>query len=167
MALRFKLDENITLDATTLLGEAGHEAHTVLQERLGGRADPQLLNACRGEVVSTSSGPCGPDGVSSTRSFSPSPARVDAHPSTSYHQPMDDSVRWTVKVSPNTDDAVRAYLGRRGRSARARSRLVEEALRAQIFEKSVERVKRMTARVRPARLQSIVREALRHARRIR
>lgn len=78
---------------------------------------------------------------------------------------MDDSVRWTVKVSPDTDDAVRAYLGRRGRSAR--SRLVEEALRAQIFEKSVERVKRMTARLRPARLRSIVREAVRYARRTR
>lgn len=50
MALRFKLDENITLDATTLLGEAGHEAQTVLQERLGGHADPQVLNACRGEA---------------------------------------------------------------------------------------------------------------------
>ncbi len=80
---------------------------------------------------------------------------------------MDDSVRWTVKVSPNTDDAVRAYLGRRGRSARARSRLVEEALRAQIFEKSVERVKQMAARVPPAQLQSIVREAVRFARRSR
>lgn len=80
---------------------------------------------------------------------------------------MDDSVRWTVKVSPNTDDAVRAYLGRRGRSVRARSRLVEEALRAQIFENSVERVKRMVARVPPARLQSIVREAVRYARRSR
>ena len=80
---------------------------------------------------------------------------------------MDESIRWTVKVSPDTDDAVRAYLGRRGRSARARSRLVEEALRAQIFEKSVERVKRITARVRPARLRSIVREAVRFARRMR
>jgi len=57
MALRFKLDENITLDATTLLGEAGHEVETVLQERLGGRADPQVLKACRDEMVSTSSGP--------------------------------------------------------------------------------------------------------------
>ena len=44
MALRFKLDENITLDATTLLGEAGHEVQTVFQERLGGRVDPRILN---------------------------------------------------------------------------------------------------------------------------
>ena len=79
---------------------------------------------------------------------------------------MDDSVRWTVKVSPGTDEAVRTYLGRR-RSARALSRLVEEALRAQIYEKSVERVKGTTAGVSPAKLQGIVNEAVRHARRAR
>lgn len=78
---------------------------------------------------------------------------------------MDDSVRWTVKVSPTTDEAVRTYLGRRGRSARARSRLIEEALRAQIFEKSVERVNGMTAGVGPAKLRGIVNEAVRYARR--
>ena len=80
---------------------------------------------------------------------------------------MDDSVRWTVKVSPGTDEAVRTCLGRRRRSARALSRLVEEALRAQILEKSVERVKRTTAGVSPAKLQGIVNEAVRHARRAR
>ncbi len=80
---------------------------------------------------------------------------------------MDESVRWTVKVSPTIDEAVRTYLGRRGRNARALSRLVEEALRAQIFEKSVERVKGMTAGVSPAKLQGIVNEAVRYARRAR
>jgi len=80
---------------------------------------------------------------------------------------MDDNVRWTVNVSPHTDDAVRAYLGRRGRSARALSQLVEEAMRAQIFEKSVERVKRRAADVQPAKLRAIIREAVRYARRTR
>ena len=51
--------------------------------------------------------------------------------------------------------------------ARALSRLVEEALRAQIFEKSVERVKGTTAGVSPAKLQGIVNEAVRYARRAR
>jgi hypothetical protein len=78
---------------------------------------------------------------------------------------MDDVVRWTLKVSSDTDEAVRSYLGRRGRSARALSRLVEDALRAQVFEKSVERVKEMTAGVGAAHLRGVVRQAVRHARR--
>jgi hypothetical protein len=78
---------------------------------------------------------------------------------------MDDSVRWTVKVSPYTDEAVRAYLGRRGRSSRALSRRVEDALRAQIFEKSAEHVKGMTTGVGSAKLRGIVKQAVRYARR--
>lgn len=77
---------------------------------------------------------------------------------------MEDSVRWTVRVSPEIDQEVRAYLGRRGARRGELSRLIEEALRAQIFERSVERVKQRTASVPYARLKSIVREAVRYAR---
>lgn len=80
---------------------------------------------------------------------------------------MEDSVRWTVRVSPEIDQRVRAYLGRRGGKRAELSRLIEEALRAQIFEKSVERVKRRTAAVPYARLKTIVREAVLYARRAR
>ena len=80
---------------------------------------------------------------------------------------MEDSVRWTVRVSPEIDQEVRAYLGRRGGKGSKLSRLIEEALRAQIFEKSVERVKRRTASVPYARLKTIVRESVQYARRTR
>jgi len=80
---------------------------------------------------------------------------------------MDDNVRWTVTVSPDIDATVRTYLGRRGGSGRALSRLVEEALRAQIFERSVARIRRRTARIPRGRLQRIVREAVQYARRTR
>ena len=79
--------------------------------------------------------------------------------------PMEESVLWTVRVSPEVDEAVRAYLAGRRRRRGDLSRLIEEALRAQIFEKSVERVKRRTARVGYARLKTIVGEAVRYARR--
>lgn len=79
---------------------------------------------------------------------------------------MEESVLWTVKVSPEVDEAVRAYLAG-GRRRGALSRLIEEALRAQIFEKSVERVKRRTARIGYARLKAIVGEAVQYARRTR
>ena len=80
---------------------------------------------------------------------------------------MEDSVRWTIRVSPETDQAVRLYLGRRGARRADLSRLIEEALRAQIFEKTVERVKRRTAHVGYAQLKAIVREAVQYARRTR
>ena len=80
---------------------------------------------------------------------------------------MEDSVRWTVRVSPEIDQEVRAYLGRRWGKRGELSRLIEEALRAQIFEKSVERVKQRTASVPYARLKTIVREAVQYARRAR
>jgi len=80
---------------------------------------------------------------------------------------MEDSVRWTVRVSPEIDREIRAYLGRRGGKRGDLSRLIEEALRAQIFEKSVERMKRRTASVPYRRLKTIVREAVQYARRTR
>lgn len=80
---------------------------------------------------------------------------------------MEDGIRWTVRVSPEVDQAVRAYLKRGRRKPGDLSRLIEEALRAQIFEKSVERVKQRTARVPYAKLKVIVREAVQYARRAR
>ena len=80
---------------------------------------------------------------------------------------MEDSVRWMVRVSPEIDREIRAYLGRRGGKRGDLSRLIEEALRAQIFEKSVERMKRRTASVPYRRLKTIVREAVQYARRTR
>jgi len=77
---------------------------------------------------------------------------------------MENTVRWTIEVSPEVDEAVRSYLAGKRRGRGDLSRLVEEALRAQVFEKSVERVKRRTARIGYARLKSVVREAVQYAR---
>ena len=49
MAARFKLDENLPRDAQALLLDAGHEAHTVNDERLAGRPDSKILDACLNE----------------------------------------------------------------------------------------------------------------------
>jgi predicted nuclease of predicted toxin-antitoxin system len=50
MATRFKLDENLPQDAVVLLRNAGHQVQTVLEERLGGSPDSQVLNLCRDEA---------------------------------------------------------------------------------------------------------------------
>jgi predicted nuclease of predicted toxin-antitoxin system len=47
--LRFKLDENISKRAASLLGSAGHDVSTVLDEELSGAQDKAILEAAVAE----------------------------------------------------------------------------------------------------------------------
>lgn len=47
--MRFKTDEHIPHSAVALLRGAGHDVVTVVEERLGGAADPAVLGASRRE----------------------------------------------------------------------------------------------------------------------
>jgi len=49
MVTRFKLDENLPRDALALFAGPGHDAHSVIDERLGGSSDRHVLDACREE----------------------------------------------------------------------------------------------------------------------
>jgi len=49
MAVRFKLDENLPLDARRLLELAGYDAHTAIEEALAGAPDDRILQASRVE----------------------------------------------------------------------------------------------------------------------
>ena len=44
-----KLDENLPVEAADLLREAGHDAATVLDQEMGGVADPHIAATCRRE----------------------------------------------------------------------------------------------------------------------
>ncbi len=50
MAVRLKTDENLPDSAMELLRAAGHDVTTVLEEKLGGSADPQIAEVCRRET---------------------------------------------------------------------------------------------------------------------
>jgi predicted nuclease of predicted toxin-antitoxin system len=41
--MKFKLDENLPVEASQLLHEAGHDALTVLDQKMGGKADEQVI----------------------------------------------------------------------------------------------------------------------------
>ena len=47
--MKFKLDENLPVEAAVLMNKAGHDAHTVLQEELGGQPDSMISAVCRSE----------------------------------------------------------------------------------------------------------------------
>jgi len=47
--MRFKVDENLPLDASQLLQQAGHDALTIHDQQLVGRPDSQVVAACQSE----------------------------------------------------------------------------------------------------------------------
>ena len=47
--MRFKVDENLPVEAADLLQAAGHEATTIHDEHLVGQPDPNVAQVCRDE----------------------------------------------------------------------------------------------------------------------
>ncbi|MCI0401630.1 MAG: DUF5615 family PIN-like protein [Gammaproteobacteria bacterium] len=47
--MKFKIDENLPVEIAALLQEAGYDATTILDQELGGSADPRIASACRNE----------------------------------------------------------------------------------------------------------------------
>ena len=47
--MKFKLDENLPIEAAIYLHEAGHNALTLLDQRMGGQADEQVIQVCARE----------------------------------------------------------------------------------------------------------------------
>lgn len=47
--MRFKVDENLPVEVAALIREAGHEADTVNDERIGGAEDSDIAALCQRE----------------------------------------------------------------------------------------------------------------------
>lgn len=47
--MKFKLDENLPVEAADLLWKAGHDAVTVVEQHLGGSADSDIAAVCQQE----------------------------------------------------------------------------------------------------------------------
>jgi predicted nuclease of predicted toxin-antitoxin system len=47
--MRFKVDENLPPEVTSLLRDLGHDARTIWDEGLSGRPDAELAQACQAE----------------------------------------------------------------------------------------------------------------------
>lgn len=77
---------------------------------------------------------------------------------------MEEAVRWTVKVSKETDLTLRTYLGAQGMKKGDLSKFIEEAVRWRIFNRTVQEIKANNANADPEELQAIIDSSVREVR---
>jgi hypothetical protein len=73
---------------------------------------------------------------------------------------MEDSIRWTVKVSKDTDISLRTFLAQRGGKKGDLSKFIEDAVRWRVLEQTVAETKARNANVPLREIESAVDEAL-------
>lgn len=73
---------------------------------------------------------------------------------------MREAVRWNIKVSRDTDLALRRFLGAQGTKKGDLSKFIEEAVRAQVFQRTVQDIKTRNANTDPDALQSLIDDAV-------
>lgn len=73
---------------------------------------------------------------------------------------MDLPVRWTVRVSKETDVAVRMFLAQRGMKKGDLAKFIEEAVRWHLFDQTVAKTKARNTKVPAADIEAAINEAL-------
>jgi hypothetical protein len=74
--------------------------------------------------------------------------------------PDDNTTRWTVSVSKDTDIAVRSFLAQRGMKKGDLSKFIEEAVKWRVLDQTVSEVRGKFADLPPDELESLVEEAV-------
>lgn len=77
---------------------------------------------------------------------------------------MPEAIRWTIKVSRDTDLSLRSFLGAQGMKKGDLSKFVEEAVRWRVLERTVQRFKDRNQDVGSGRMEAIINEAVRAVR---
>lgn len=73
---------------------------------------------------------------------------------------MEEAVRWSIKVSKETDLSLRTFLGSQGMKKGDLSKFIEEAVRWRLFHRSVQDIKARNAGSDPVELQAAIDEAV-------
>ncbi len=73
---------------------------------------------------------------------------------------MEEAVRWTIKVSKETDLTLRTYLGSQGMKKGDLSKFVEEAVRWRVFNRAIQDIKTRNAGADPDQLQALIDDAV-------
>lgn len=72
----------------------------------------------------------------------------------------EDTTRWTVSVSKETDIAVRSFLAQRGLKKGDLSKFIEEAVRWRVLDQTITEVRGRFADLPAAELESLIDEAV-------
>lgn len=73
---------------------------------------------------------------------------------------MEDTIRWTIKVSKDTDISLRSYLAQHGMKKGDLSKFVEEAVRWRVLDRTVTEVRERNAGVPDEEIEAAIDEAL-------
>jgi hypothetical protein len=76
----------------------------------------------------------------------------------------EEAVRWSIKVSKETDLSLRTFLGARGMKKGDLSKFIEEAVRWRVFHGAIQDIKQRNADTDPDELQSMIDDAVREVR---
>ncbi len=77
---------------------------------------------------------------------------------------MQDTVRWNIKVSRETDVSLRSLLGGDGIRRGDLSRFIERAVRAEIFNRNVMEMKANNMDIDPGELEDLIDATVREVR---
>jgi len=73
---------------------------------------------------------------------------------------MEDTIRWTVKVSKSTDRSLRSHLAQKGLKKGDLSKFIEEAVRWHVFHQTVEDTKTRNANIPQEEIEAAIDDAL-------
>ena len=77
---------------------------------------------------------------------------------------MDELVRWTVKVSKDTDVSLRSFLAQRGMKKGDLSKFIEQAVQKEVFAQTVADVEARNADIPDSEIEASIDDALRQVR---
>ncbi len=77
---------------------------------------------------------------------------------------MDDLVRWTVKVSKDTDVSLRSFLAQRGMKKGDLSKFIEQAVQKAVFTQTVADVEARNVNISDSEIEASIDDALRQVR---
>ncbi len=72
----------------------------------------------------------------------------------------EDTTRWTVSVSKETDIVVRSFLAQRGLKKGDLSKFVEDAVRWRVLDQTITEVRNKFADLPPEELEALIEEAV-------